>query len=126
MHPKIFFFFSSKIFFKIIQGSYKVLKVLEVLEYDFLKFKSWKTLENSHIYEKVLEILKGSIYCGGRSKRQTQWAWRQASERLLFNRNNKTKCPKGMKCPKETGDLVSSLCCAGCEGGVVFWKEGSR
>ncbi len=27
-----------------------------------LKFKSWKTLENSHIYEKVLEILKGSIY----------------------------------------------------------------
>ncbi len=29
------------------------------------------------------------IYCGGRSKRQTQWVWRQASERLLFNRNNK-------------------------------------
>ncbi len=37
------------------QGSYKVLQVLEVLEFDFLKFKSWKTLENSHIYEKVLE-----------------------------------------------------------------------
>ncbi len=64
--------------------------------------------------------------CGGRSKRQTQWVWRQASERLLLNRNNKIKCPKGMKCPKETGDLVSSLCCAGCEGGAVFWKEGSR
>ncbi len=30
-------------------------KVLEVLEFDFLKCKSWKTLENSHIYEKVLE-----------------------------------------------------------------------
>ncbi len=31
----------------------------------------------------------------GRSKRQTQWAWCQASERLLFNINNKIKCPKG-------------------------------
>ncbi len=68
----------------------------------------------------------GSVMCGGRSKRQTQWVWRQASERLLLNRNNKIKCPKGIKCPKETGDLVSSLCCAGCEGGAVFWKEGSR
>ncbi len=28
-------------------------------------------------------------HCGGRSKRQTQWVWRQASERLLLNRNNK-------------------------------------
>ncbi len=28
-------------------------------------------------------------HCGGRSKWQTQWVWRQASERLLLNRNNK-------------------------------------
>ncbi len=35
-----------------LQGSYKLL---EVLEFGFLKFKSWKTLENSHISEKVLE-----------------------------------------------------------------------
>ncbi len=34
------------------QGLYMVLKVLE---FDFLKLKSWKALENSHIYEKVLE-----------------------------------------------------------------------
>ncbi len=65
-------------------------------------------------------------YCGGRSKRQTQWVWRQASERLLFKINIKIKCPKGIKCPKQTGDLVSSSCCEGCEGGAVFWKEGSR
>ncbi len=35
--------------------SYKVLKVLEVLELDFLKLKSWKTPENRHIFEEVLE-----------------------------------------------------------------------
>ncbi len=35
-------------------------------------------------------------------------------------------CPKGIKCLKQTGDLVSSSCCEGCEGGAVFWKEGSR
>ena len=34
------------------QGSYKVLKVLE---FNFLKCKSWKTLENSHINDEVLE-----------------------------------------------------------------------
>ncbi len=45
------------------KGLYKVIKVLE---FDFLKFKSWKNLENSLIYEempwKVLEFLIGSIY----------------------------------------------------------------
>ncbi len=35
-----------------------------------------------------------SIYCGGKSKRQIQWVWRQALERLLLNRNNKIECPK--------------------------------
>ena len=39
----------------LIQGSYKVLNVLEVPEFDFLTFKSWKTLENSHINDEVLE-----------------------------------------------------------------------
>ncbi len=34
------------------KGLYKVIKVLE---FDFLKFKSWKKLENSLIYEEVLE-----------------------------------------------------------------------
>ncbi len=52
-------FANKNVVFCINQGLYKVLKVLE---FDFLKFKSWKTLENSHIYEKVLECLKGSIY----------------------------------------------------------------
>lgn len=37
------------------QGSFEVLKVFEVLVFDFLKLKSWKTLENSHIFGKVLE-----------------------------------------------------------------------
>ncbi len=35
------------------------------------------------------------IYSGRKSKRQTQWVWRQASERLVFNRNNKNKVSKG-------------------------------
>ncbi len=43
-------------------------------------------------------VWENEQYCGGRSKRQTQWA--SASERLLFNRNNKIKCPKGMKWSK--------------------------
>ncbi len=57
----------------------------------------------SQIQYKIVDIyiyIYIYIYCGGRSKRQTQWAWRQASERLLLNRNNKIKCPKGIKCPK--------------------------
>ncbi len=66
------------------------------------------------------------IYCGGRSKRQTQWVWRQASERLLLNRNNTIKVSKGNKVSKinrGSGVLVVN---ADCEGGAVFWKEGSR
>ncbi len=59
------------------------------------------------------------MYCGGRSKRQTQWVWRQASERLLFNRNNKIKCPKGMKCPKETGGSGVLVVLRG------LWRRGS-
>jgi len=31
------------------------VQVLKVLEFDFLKQKSWKPLENRHIYEKVLK-----------------------------------------------------------------------
>ncbi len=48
------------------------------------------------------------IYCGRRSKRQTQWAWRQASERLLFNRNNKivSKGDKVSKTNRGSGVLV--------------------
>ncbi len=48
------------------------------------------------------------IYCGGRSKRQTQWVWRQASERLLFNRNNKivSKGKKVSKRNRGSGVLV--------------------
>ncbi|KTG37768.1 hypothetical protein cypCar_00042327 [Cyprinus carpio] len=48
----------NSIFFKLpgrmslftLKDSYKVLKVLK----DFMKFKSWKTLENGHIFEKPL------------------------------------------------------------------------
>jgi len=36
-----------------------VLKVLEVLEFDFLELKTWKSLENSHIFE---EALKGIVH----------------------------------------------------------------
>ncbi len=48
------------------------------------------------------------IYCGGRSKRQTQWVWRQASERLLFNRNNKivSKGDEVSKINRGSGVLV--------------------
>ncbi len=48
------------------------------------------------------------IYCGGRSKQQTQWAWRQASERLLFNRNNKivSKGDEVSKINRGSGVLV--------------------
>ncbi len=47
-------------------------------------------------------------YCGGRSKRQTQWAWRQASERLLFNKNNKivSKGDEVSKINRGSGVLV--------------------
>ncbi len=45
--------------------------------------------------KKTLGFFSFCIYCGGKSKRQTQWVWRQASERLLFNRDNKNKMSKG-------------------------------
>ncbi len=58
------------------------------------------------------------IYCGGRSKRQTQWAWRQASERLLLNRKNKIV---------SKGDEVSKI--NGGSGVLVvlrdLWRRGS-
>ncbi len=56
----------------------------------------------------------------GRSKRQTQWAWCQASERLLFNINNKIKCPKGkgvqnkhgIWCPRHVARFVKEGQCS--------------
>ncbi len=44
---------------------------------------------------RILDFDFVCVYCDGRSKRQTQWVWRQASERLLFNKNNKIKVSKG-------------------------------
>ncbi len=38
--------------------------------------------------------------CGGRSKRQTQWVWRQASEKLLFNKNIQNNVSKEVKVSK--------------------------
>ncbi len=60
------------------------------------------------------------IYCGGRSKRQTQWAWRQASERLLLNRNNKivskgdevSKINRGIWCPRCAARVVKGGQCS--------------
>ncbi len=80
----------SQAFFPLLSGSKDETPVLEL-----------KDCPDTDVIEVVsLVCIYIYIYCGGRSKRQTQWAWRQASERLLLNRNNKTKCPKGIKCPK--------------------------
>ncbi len=61
------------------------------------------------------------IYCDGRSKRQTQWVWRQASERLLLNRNNKivskgddvSKINRGIWCPRCAARVVKEGQCSG-------------
>ncbi len=47
----------------------------------------------------VAKTRRVGVYCGGKSK-QTQWVWRQASERLLFNRNNQNKVSKGVQVSK--------------------------
>ncbi len=59
--PYLFFYLHENRFFFVVSiletpshGSYKVLQVLEVLEFFFLKLNSWKDLENSHIFEEVL------------------------------------------------------------------------
>ncbi len=60
------------------------------------------------------------MMCDGRSKRQTQWAWRQASERLLFDINNKVKCPRGkvskinrgIWCPRRAAGFVKAGQCS--------------
>jgi len=36
--------------------------VLEILEFDFLTFKSCKNLENSHIHEKVVAHINIQLY----------------------------------------------------------------
>ncbi len=64
------------------------------------------------------------IYCDGRSTRQTQWVWRQASERLLLNRNNTIKVSKGNKVSKIKGGIWCPRCAAGCEGGAVSGRKG--
>ncbi len=65
------------------------------------------------------------IYCDGRSTRQTQWVWRQASERLLLNRNNTIKVSKGNKvskikggiwCPRRAARVVKEGQCSGRKG----------
>ncbi len=62
------------------------------------------------------EIMKKNnpvyIYCDGRSTRQTQWVWRQASERLLLNRNNTIKVSKGNKVSKIKGGIWCPRCAA--------------
>ncbi len=52
------------------------------------------------------------MYCDGRSTRQTQWVWRQASERLLLNRNNTIKVSKGNKVSKIKGGIWCPRCAA--------------
>ncbi len=63
--------------------------------------------------------------CGGKSKRQTQWVWCQASERLLFNRNNTNKVSKGENsvqnkpgiwCPRRAAGFVKEGQCSGRKG----------
>ncbi len=52
-----------------------------------------------------------STSVAGGVKRQTQWVWRQASERLLFNRNNKivSKGDEVSKTNRGSGVLVVLL-----------------
>ncbi len=65
-----------------------------------------------------------NILCGGRSKRQTQWAWRRASERLLLNRNNKivskgdevSKINRGIWCPRCAARVVKGGQCSRIKG----------
>ncbi len=60
----------------------------------------------------------------GGAKRQTQWVWRHASERLLFNRNNKivskgdevSKNKQGIWCPRRAARVVKEGQCSGRKG----------
>ncbi len=72
--------------------------------------------------------------CGGRSKRQTQWVWRQASERLLFNRNNKivskgdevSKIKQGVWCPRRAAGFVKEGQCSRRKGPGKGAESGGR
>ncbi len=69
------------------------------------------------------------VYCDGRSKRQAQWVWRQASEGLLLNRNNKIKRGKsvqnkqGFWCPRQAAGYVKE---GQCSEGRVQVRGGVR
>ncbi len=81
----------------------------------------WLTLQLVNLIcgQGIISLSHIYIYHGGKSKRQTQWAWRQASERLLFNINNKIKCPKG-KGVQNKWDLMSLSYCEVRGGGTVL------
>uniref|UniRef100_A0A8C2G0K9 Ig-like domain-containing protein n=1 Tax=Cyprinus carpio TaxID=7962 RepID=A0A8C2G0K9_CYPCA len=62
-----------------------------------------------------------------RSKGQTQWAWRQASERLLLTENKpkeEIKCPKGEECPKQQGIWCPRHAAGFVWVGQCSWRKG--